>query len=73
MIYKTSLDHLDKVLKCQVNHIAYNNVQLGNQTNIAKTKLNIQIKPIFFDISYDQDTVTVTFRANPKPKTGQSP
>ena len=27
--YKTSLDHLDKVLKCEVNHIAYDNQQLG--------------------------------------------
>ena len=42
--YLPSIDHLGKILRCEVNHMAYGKQQIENKSNIVQAKLGIQFQ-----------------------------
>ena len=69
--YQPAIEDLGKLLRCEVNHTAYDKQQLANQTNIVQAILDIQFKPIpLSNFAYEKDKVIAKFKANPRPKSG---
>ena len=69
--YQPTIEHLAKLIRCEVNHTAYDKQQLENQTNMVQAILDIQFKPIMLsNFAYEKDKVIAKFKANPRPKSG---
>ena len=68
--YQPTIEHLAKLIRCEVNHTAYDKQQLANHTNMVEAILDIQFKPMLSDFAYEKDKVIAKFKANPRPKSG---
>ena len=69
--YQPNIEHLAKLIRCEVNHTAYDKQQLSNHTNIVEAILDIQFKPTMLpNFVYEKDKVIAKFKANPRPKSG---
>ena len=68
--YQPTIEDLAKLIRCEVNHTAYDKQQLANHTNMVEAILDIQFKPMLSDFAYEKDKVIAKFKANPRPKSG---
>ena len=70
--YQPTIEDLAKLIRCEVNHTAYDKQQLANHTNMVEAILDIQFKPTLqiSNFAYEKDKVIAKFKANPRPKSG---